>query len=560
MAAAFDAGHRETERNLPRLLQADWYPGTWALPATTISAASFLVLVVVFGFLQVGETSRTLFRLPWPSGWTSLAAAAIAWTVAGRCHDRPGRHWPRWWSLFLALASSGVAAMAFLRNDLGKHPQAHALALALLVATLTLLPRLFKLHPAHWLVQHIAPVALGAALFLAVPASLAFGRHAVEDRKQHVTDTLAELTREAAQVREISAFDWSTTSERRQEALRQMGRLTNLPLEQWVPDRYLWQGALLLGEDEKLAQAYRELLDAVVEGIDPNRAPKLWQTQYVWNYDSKVWERDPVFPDLAVGIAAYHWHSGRLLQLLSPPTGEGERLRGLADYYAQKKTEADERLAAFTATWAGEWVPPLVSAPWGESGQTPAPVPMVDLLRKPFLPDGSLRPASLQKLLDLSLEEARQIVDSIPSCGSREYQEEDHAYFRIDCFDYAARLDPSPTVDLRVEMRVVYLAEEPLEPLARADLPAEVFFLFPVPAGTEAAAYREDVVAALEAAVRQEHPEATLDLIDRSGPAKGFSFETRAARRIRMVSHQIDDLSGGVPGIQVRAYYLDRSF
>lgn len=559
MAETFDAGHRETQKNLPGPLESGWYPGTWALPATTISVASLLVLLAVFGFLQIGGISRALFQLPVPSSWVALAAAAVAWGITWVCRKRPGGSLPRWWALVLSAAATGVAVAAFLREDLAQHPQIHGSALACLVASITLLPRLLKLHPAHSLVQHIAPLALVVALFIALPASIVFGRHAVEDRKQRLADTIAELTREAGEVRTVSAFEWSTSPERRQEALQQMRRLQDLPLEQWVPDRHLWQGAVLLGRDRELAAAYRKLLGAVVEGIDPGRAPKLWQAQFVWNREGRQWERDPVFPGLSAAVAGYHWRQGRMLQLLAPPAGDGEALRALTADYQDKKREAEERLAVLSETWAEDWVPPLFAA--GELGTAPDVSPMEELLERPLLADGSIRPASLEKLLDLTLWEAFKVADAAPGCGPRNYAEDNVDYFRIDCFAYAPRLDPEPAADLRVELRVVYKADEEYGSLSPRDLPIEVFYLFPVPPGEQAAPYREDVMAALRSAVGNRHPGTMLDLIDRSGsPAKGFSFETQAGRRLRIVSHAIDDLSGGVAGIQVRAYYLDRTF
>jgi hypothetical protein len=558
MAETFDAGHRETQKNLPGPLESGWYPGTWALPATTISVASLLVLLVVFGLLQIGGVSRALFQLPVASSWVALAAAAVAWGITWLCRKRPGGSLPRLWALGLSALATGVTAAAFLRDDLAQHPQVHGLALACLVASATLLPRLLKLHPAHSLVQHIAPLALLAALFVAVPASIVFGRHAVEDRMQRLDDTIAELTREAAEVRAVSAFEWSTNLEKRQETLQQMRRLQELPLEQWVPDRHLWRGAVLLGKDRELATAYRTLLDALVGGIDPGRTPKLWQTQFVWNREGRQWERDPVFPGLSAAVAGYHWRQGRMLQLLAPPPGEGEALRMLAVDYEDKKREAEERLAVLSETWAEDWVPPLFAA--GEIGTAPAVSPMAELLERPLLADGSIRPASLEKLLDLTLWDAFKVADAAQGCGPRNYAEDDFDFFRIDCFAYAPRLDPEPGADLRVELRVVFKADEEYGSLSPRDLPIEAFFLFPVPPGEQAAPYREDVMAALQSAVGNRHPGATLDAIDRSGPAKGFSFETQAGRRLRVVSHAIADLSGGVAGIQVRAYYLDRTY
>ncbi|HKI06095.1 MAG TPA: hypothetical protein VKK31_29215 [Thermoanaerobaculia bacterium] len=558
MAQTFDAGHTETVRNLPRPLQSGRYPGTWALPATTLSATSLVVLLVVLLFLQAGETSRALFRLPVSAGWPALAAAVMAWGIALCCLNRPGRPFPRWWVLGLAILSTGVALTGFLAGELGKSPLLHALSMATLMSSVTLLPRLLKLQPDRRLVQHVAPLGLVIVLFIALPAAFAFGRKAVDERKQRVADTIAELSREAEEVRAVSSFNWTKDSDRRPEAIGQMERFQALPLEPWVPDRYLWQGAAILGEEERLGASYRALLDAVVAGIDPARTPKLWQPQFVWNREAQRWERDPVFADLSAAVAGYHWRSGQLLRALEPPAGDDPVLRDLAAYYGNKKAEAGERLKAFSGTWDEDWAPPLVEA--REPGSRASVSPLADLLRRPLLEDDSLRPVSLEKLLELKLGKSRTLFESARGCGERAYDEDDFEYVRMDCYAYAARLDPEkPGVDLRVELRVVYKSEE-FEELGRGDLPTELFFLFPVPSGSQASQYREDVMAALAAAVREEHGGATLTMIDRSGSAgKGFSFETAEGRRLRVVSSPIDDLSGGVPGIQVRAYDRGRT-
>jgi hypothetical protein len=559
MAPIFDAGHEETEKDLPRPLQSGWYPGVWALPATTLSAASLVVLLTVIGFLQTSETSRSLFRLPFASGWPALAGAVLAWAVALRCRKRPGRHLPRYWALFLATGTSALTLLGFLGSDLARSPLVHACALASLAASFTLLPRLLPLQPDQRLVQHIAPLALAFALFLALFASCFIGGKAVQGQKQRVGETIAELSGEAGEVREVSAFPWSSSAERREDALRQIQRLQALPLEQWIPDRYLWQGAAHLGEDEQLAAAYRELLDAVVAGMDLAHTPKLWQPQFLWDHDTQRWTRDTAFPDLSAAVAGYHVRTRQIFERLAPPSGDSPVLRDLATFYDQKKQEVDGRLAALAKTWNEDWIPPLVSSPRPETGQSPSP--LAELLRRPLPSDGELRPASLARLLDLPLEQAERVADPERGCGQRPYQEDDFQYFRIDCYAYVAHpAAERPSADLRIEMRIVYKSETG-KPLSRKALPSEIYFILPVPTGTNRDKYRDDVMQAFADAVRAEHQGSALKMIDRSGlPAKGFTFETGYRRRIlRVTSHLISDLSGGVPGIGVRATYRDLS-
>lgn len=557
MAQTFDAGHEEAERSLPSPLQSGWYPGVWALPSTTLSIASSLVLIAVLAFLLTGETSRALFRLPWARGW-AVAAAALAWSVAWGCRNRPGRPLPRVWALLLAAGTTIFMLLCFLGGELAINPRVHAFVLASLAAAVTLLPRLLHLQPDDRLVQHIAPLALAFVLFVTLPVSFCIGRHAVEDQTRRVGATVAELSREAHEIREVSAFDWPSSAEQREGALRQVERLRDLPLERWLPDRYLWQGAARLGEDGRLAAAYRDLLDAVVEGIGSPHAPKLCQPQF--DGSDQGWATDPQFPDLSAAVAGYHFWSGQILQRLAPPPGESPALRDLAAYYGQKKGAVESRLAFLAKTWNEDWVPPLIAPRGAETGS--ALSPLGELLRRPLPVDGSLRPASLERLLALRLARAREMANPRQGCTDRLYSERDFQYFRIDCYAYAAHLGTDrPSADLRVEMRIVYRSAE-RRSLSRGDLPTEIYFLFPVPAGTDPAKYREDVMRTLETAVRAESRGTDLTRDGRSS-STGFSIETGAeGGLLEVTSHRIQDMSGkgagsnaGVPGIGVRARY-----
>jgi hypothetical protein len=558
VAQSFDAGHEETQRSLPGLIQSGWYPGIWALPATTLSMASSLVFAIVLAFLLAGETSRALFRLPMAAAW-ALAAALLAWIVAVGCRNRPGRQLPRVWLIILSAGTTILAAVCFVGGEAALSPLVQASVLASLAATVTLLPRLLHLQPADRLVQHIAPLALAFVLLVTLPVSFYIGRRAVKDQQRRVEATVVELAREAGEVRAASTFTGSNGAERQEDVLRQVEQLRNLPIERWLPDRYLWQGAARLGEDGRLATAYRDLLDAVVTGIDPAHAPTLCHPQF--NGSNRGWSRDPRFPDLSAAVAGYHLRTGQILQHLAPPAGESQALRDLGTYYDQKAREVESHLAAMAKTWNEDWVPSLLAARGPDPGSSLSP--LVELLRRPLPPDGSLRPASLERLLALKLGQAQRMADPRHGCADRSYREGDLQYFRIDCYAYAARPAANPpSADLRVEMRIVYKWQEQRS-LRRSDLPAEIYFLFPVPPGTDPAKYRDDVMLALETAVGAEHQASTPTRDGRSS-LTGFSIKAGLRHRLlEVTSHRIKDMSGqstdasgGVPGIGVRAQYV----
>jgi len=559
MAQTFDAGHEETERNLPGPLQSGWYPGIWALPATTLSLASSVVLTVVFAFLLAGATSRALFRLPMAPAW-ALTSAVLAWSVVFGCRNRPGRLLPRAWAILLSAGTTILALVCLLGRELALSPPVQALVLASLAAAVTLLPRLLYLQPDHWLVQHIAPLALAFVLFVTLPASFYIGQRMVAKQKRRVEATIAELSRQAGDIREISAFDWSRIAEQREETLRQIQRLQALPLERWLPDRYLWQGAARLGEDGQLGEAYRDLLDAVLTGMNPAHTPKLSHPQF--NGSDRGWSRDPQFVDLSAAVAGYHLRIGQLFQSLDPPAGESPAMRELATDYGEKEREVETLLTALSKTWNEDWIPSLVAP--RESQPRWALSPLPELLRRPLPPDGALRPASLERLLALRLRRARQMADPSRGCVGRPYHEGDSQFFRIDCYAYASDLAASPPrASLRAEMRVVYKSQE-LRSLRENDLPVEVYFLFPVPPDTDPAQYREDVMRSLEAAAREDGEGSEVVQNGRSS-STGFALAIEARRRSAVVtSHPITDMSGEgtesngrVPGIGVRARYRD---
>lgn len=499
---SFDSSHRQTQTQWPDPLAGGelWNPGSWALPATTLSVASLVAFVGVLAFTLRSELMRTLFVLPFHPAFFSVPAAALAWFIALTCRNRPGRHFPRYWVLILAVGASAVAAASLLPEP-GRQPWLHNLVLATAAAVLTLTPRLVRVAPDSRLVQSIATLSLVGVLVLVLPSAFVIGRGAVERQRHRVETHLRALCDGTAEVRQATGYDWSRMAENPPAAAAVVEPLSQMQLDQVTADPTLWRIAATLGLAEELAATAEELMESLAGGLSPDRAPQLSalpEPAVWWDHERKRWVASAAFPALSRTTGEYHRQLGRLFQELAPdgaavPAGLARRHRELQE---ELRSALEQQASSFSDGWIVESLP-------GELGSPPPP--LVEVLQASLLedPSESLAPADLGQLMRMTLGRTQVLARRAPGCKERTYEEGSYEYSRLDCYAYRPAGEDGGA-DLRVEMRLVYRSR-PARELGSWEKPAEVFFLFPVPAGEEgigaAERYAQQVMSELAAAV-----------------------------------------------------------
>lgn len=498
----FEPSHRETQTRWPDPLAGTGLLniGTWALPAMALSVASALVFFVVVLFLQHDREIRSLFILP-RSASLPLAAvsAALAWIVVLRCRHRPGRPQPRFWALMLAGLNSLIAigALVFPKSSL-----ANALVVAGLAAAFTLLPRLARLPPDSGMVPLVAPLAFVGVLILVLPAVWVTGGAITQKNRSRVDEVIRQLQLWTTEVREVSGYEWSQIEEAPDMAAQAVKRLEPIQVGELLSDEELWQQAAILRRDSDLATAGKGLVDAVVAGFSPERVPKvssLEEPAVYWDTYDQRWEASLAFPKASEVVGRYHQELGRIFAELdgdAVPAGRPGAVE-LKQHCSARKGELRNALQTQMESWADNWAVFRVPDHGELLGRSE--VSLVDLLQISVLSPGlpPLRPADLPQLLSLPLRTARQWGLGAPGCRALEYEHKGSDYYRLDCYSYAPR-SGGLGADLRVEMRLVYRLDG-----SSATGPAEVFFLFPVPATTESESLDEALMADLANAVRK---------------------------------------------------------
>jgi hypothetical protein len=242
---------------------------------------------------------------------------------------------------------------------------------------------------------------------------------------------------------------------------------------------------------------------------------------------------------------------GRLLAELSlEKTDAGSQsLVDLETHFSQRKQDVKMLLGRQKATWADNWavfrVPELVGR---------AEAPLTELFKTPLFPNEAppLHPADLPSLLQIPLWSARRLGTGTGGCQHQgEYPEGPYKYYRIDCFSYAPRVQ-GLGAELRVELRLVYRSEWGL-PLSQYTLPAELYFLFPIPEGEGSDGFGEEAMNDLANAVRSAVSGSTVRPTSKSGSvSNGFRVETGSQTAV-VYSPRVIALLGDQRGLEVRA-------
>lgn len=521
-----DLGHQEQAKNLPREPLAShgiWSLGSWGLPAATLSFVSLAVFTVILVYLQSNAGRRALFRLPFDPLFLAVAGALLAWFVLYRCRGRPGRHFPRYWLLFLALLATVLVVVAPF-SDLSL---VHALVTATVAATLAVLPRLLRFRPNSRLIQGVSPLSLILVLLAILPAAGWVATRSIRLQTDRVDSLVERLRRAASEVGEVAAYDWSRFADAPGASAVQIERLAALSVPSGIRDAKVWEVAAVLGRDEELRAAAVQLLDSLVAAVDPAVTPKtsaVSEPAAWWDPVSLEWRASAGFPRWSAIAGSYHRELGRLLvefEIGDAAAADNAWLQALDGAYQERRRAFQEALEPTLRSWSDHWMVftmPRHAAPMGG-----ADMPLAELLKMPLNRDENpLVPADLWGLLRLPLTRAKELNGKATGCHPRDYLFGPDEFHRLDCYAYA----PASTgegAELRVEMRLVYgrRGERSLTPNER---PSEVFFLFPVPDGESSNAFRDAVMNELAAAVRGIWP-GRLKTPDTSGSVtNGFEL------------------------------------
>jgi hypothetical protein len=535
-----------------------WHVGSWALPSTTLSIASAVVLALVAIYLQRSPELRALFLLPAPWGLVTAAAAAIlAGCVAWKGRARPGPLVPRLWALFLVVSSSVLAVALLAQGGSPGRPRLHAVAVGALGAALTLLPRLGRLRPtSRWLLS-LAPVSLVITLLLAVPAANAVESRVLAGQRDRVAARIGELHQWAEVVRTVAGHDWPRLADHVTASAQEVEKLQALRPGDVAHDRDLWRVAAVLGQEAKLAQGLVDLQSAVVAAFNPVHTPKVSsfkEPSLYWDHPQEApgtWRESGSFAGLSGIVGSYHREVGRLLaEITVIQPAESPTLAALAGRLEAGRAQAAAYLRTVLGTWSDAWV--VFEVPGHDALVVGDRQPLAEVLRSPLLAiqARSLTAGDLYRLSRLPLGAAADLPRRSPGCHARSYREGERQYFRVDCYSYAPR-SVDAGAELSVELRLVYQSAPP-GALADGDLPEEVFYLFFLPPAAGGEPFRQEVMAAL-AQEATRRGEVSLFNESRAGTtATGFQLVAGDNSRTVALRPQLQRLVKGKDAIEVQ--------
>jgi hypothetical protein len=502
-----DLSHRETQMSLPGPLDEVSFGnkvGTMALPAVALSIASAFVFVVTLLYLRLSGELSSLFVLP--LGWgraIAVLSAVLAWLVVVWCGRRPGLLGPRVWALLLAVLNSVLALLLFA---LPTETWVNALTVAGFAATLTLLPRLYKLRPDSAMIPRIAPLAFFAVLLPVLVTVYRLGGAIAASKQVRVDQTIARLGEWTSEVEAIAKRDWSgATWDDSAKVVDQLEEIR--PAAQL--DLSLWREASILEErDKKVAAQAGKLLTATAAGLARENVPHISQLDEPLAYnDGTHWEKSAIFPKASATVGHYFEQMGRIFSELNVQDSfpESQGLSKLKQLYLEEKPKLAERLKGQMDDWTDQWA--IFRIPPQANLLSQSEVPLAKLLRNPSPLQGKPA-ANLPWFLEQTYERAK--LWTLRGCRSLEYTEIDkknkidkYEYYRIDCYSYSPLAkEKEMGADLRVEMRLVYRSDLN-KPLRSTELPFEVYFLFPLPDGQKEADFRQQVMSDLAEAVRE---------------------------------------------------------
>lgn len=356
--------------NLPEFLKAipRWHPGAWGPPAETITLASIVVAGLAAGSLFRNELVRALFKFQFNPAWLSAIATAIAGAVVWAGSKRPGSKAPRIWALLVALFSFCLMIWAIysrlfpgsnLENPAISNPRLHALSAVGFMAALTLVARLFHVHPYSKWVWNAAPLSLAVVLLVCLPTAF-WAEGVVEQTEKQQLETKKDGLKKI------------------EECVKQLQSLSNACRRQLeedhdvLPTRRDWETLALLDRHDHgdrlqaMVRALDSAFQQIGEALGDTHAPTISQPQsYAIDANKTIWQENRDFQVQAVRAADYfrqinvlHADIGLALQ-----TAPQEASSSVANTQPQQNPAViwDRVLDSKKDLLSTQWIPALIN-------------------------------------------------------------------------------------------------------------------------------------------------------------------------------------------------------
>ena len=535
-----EVNSREMQNQLPDPLQSGGV-GTWAPPAAALSLASAIVGLLVFGFLQRNADLRGLFTIALVDNPSlnrfiivvlAFCAAGLASAIMLRCRHRPGPVLPRIWALMLTGLTLVFALIQLFSPPPDWVPLVDAASVAGFAATLTLSPRLLRLHPDTDWVQRIAPFSLVWVLLLILPSLYFMGGDVIEVWRHGLEGAIDELrtqTEDLGRCSEVAggcskqeysaAFDGLASAvnnlsfrdiptrfhqdegmvKRHAELVEAEktlldGLVAELPRRlnrqlaadnEGKPDpasstetlddfKALWAVALKLGKPEKAKQAYAALLDMLINSprIPLQEAPVIY-TSFV---NDGPWDKNLSFDANSRQVVERYQRRKSLFDEMESIIEDNDNpaLQTLKTEFRKKYHDGwDKQMLAMKDSWAEHWLLPYFDDHPAKDETSYPWLPLSKVLHMPLI--GNIGAADIHELLDLSKQDAEKRVDT-HRASNCEKKKRDEKIFSLHCRTYVATAKDK--LALRVELRLIY------DSRSSTEKPDRVFFFLPVPPGT----------------------------------------------------------------------------
>ncbi|MBL8213838.1 MAG: hypothetical protein JNK87_24180 [Bryobacterales bacterium] len=296
-------------------------------------------------------------------------------------------------SLGAAKVQLGAGSPGWLREPWPLDP----LAVAGLVGSILLVPRLYPMHPLKALVQKIAVYLLTGWMLVTVPMVIYLVRSQMEVERNVILAMAGALDKAAEELQKAATFPYKSDSEIRaylespSRADAAMVGLQKNPALLALPDARRWEAARILEQEGqlepgRLASAARNFMDALHAALTTEQIPVLRTGRYVLNENMEYvrndayYRKQPKAPKFSPGAEIATKFFGRLHRWLkhSELLATGPE----SEYYAQRVAAiADTQKQAFSEGVTTRW--------WGQMLRASTRPEFSELLETPLYQNGT---------------------------------------------------------------------------------------------------------------------------------------------------------------------------